>query len=288
MKWVDFDIHGLVGIRLIDPPPRVEAAAERNLSSLRAALLREPDVTVRFVKKLPAPSLLIPGQRKYGLANNAFFIFMDQPQGAKVQIPFDRLGSPCEIVCEDGIEEVPLLVDLIRALALNKDCAPIHGSAFLYKEESFLVTSWAKGGKTTAMLGFLSLGAKFVADDCVLLSGDGQSMYGLPTALEVSGRHLSAMPSLRDKMNLRERVQMEAMGRLRKTRNTWMSLVSPRGATQRVWNKVVPALRGRWSVLIPVHKAFGNNMELRAPAPGKIFVLARHESPTITVAPARP
>src|SRR5918997_1422679 len=49
---VDFDLHGLAAVRLIDASPADAAAVERQLGPLRATLDREPDLIIRFVPRL--------------------------------------------------------------------------------------------------------------------------------------------------------------------------------------------------------------------------------------------
>lgn len=56
MRWVDFDIHGLIGIRLVSPSPQVLAAITRQLGPLRKPLLREPDITYRFGSGCQSPA----------------------------------------------------------------------------------------------------------------------------------------------------------------------------------------------------------------------------------------
>src|SRR5207247_6057089 len=54
---LDYDVHGLVGIRLVDPSPTDAAAVARQLGPLESPLSRKPDIIVRFVKHLPTARL---------------------------------------------------------------------------------------------------------------------------------------------------------------------------------------------------------------------------------------
>ena len=49
---VDFDVHGLVGIRLLDAERRDIASVGRQLGIAPTPLEREPDILVRFVDRL--------------------------------------------------------------------------------------------------------------------------------------------------------------------------------------------------------------------------------------------
>jgi hypothetical protein len=283
MRCVDFNIHGLVGIRWINPPAHVEAAGDRLLGALREPLLREPDLTYRFVDRIPATGLRFLGQNQYGFTEDAFFILAQTRTGARVKIPFDRVGLPCEIVCEMGIDEAPLLIELIRVLALNKGCVPLHASAFNYQGRTFLMSSWAKGGKTTALLGFLAMGAEFIADDLVLLSGDGETMYGIPTPIEVSSRHLAVMPSLRQKMTFDEKFRVAVVGGLCKFLDPLPGCTSASSFAARARRKAATALDRMGRVRMAPHRAFGDQINLCAATPAKIFILMSHEGANIEV-----
>ena len=55
-QQVDYDLHGLAGIRLIDASAGDVAAVTRQLGPIQASLTREPDIIIRFVDRLPASS----------------------------------------------------------------------------------------------------------------------------------------------------------------------------------------------------------------------------------------
>ena len=46
---LDFDLHGLVAIRLVGATPRDAAAVARQLGPVQAVVDREPDLVIRFV-----------------------------------------------------------------------------------------------------------------------------------------------------------------------------------------------------------------------------------------------
>ena len=55
---VDFNLHGLAGVRLLDASPGDVAAVSRQLGLVAAPFTGEPDLAVRFVDKLPLASPL--------------------------------------------------------------------------------------------------------------------------------------------------------------------------------------------------------------------------------------
>ena len=286
MNRIDFDLHGLVGIRLINPTPEAEAGMMEQFGPLRASLHRQPDITLHFVKRMSTAGLRFLGGNRYAFSNDGFYFLSGSGNPARVRIPFQRFGSLCDLTCEKGWNEFHLLNDLVKVLAIKKDCAALHGSAFTYQGRSFLLSSWAKGGKTSALLGFLSLGAQFVADDCVLLSGDGKSMYGLPTPLEISARHLEVLPSLRAILGLSCRSRIAGLALLRKSESPLMHLAPPSSFAARAWRRTLAALERRCVHRLSPQRAFGNGLTFQAPSPKDIFILISHDRPGVEVEPA--
>ena len=65
---VDFDLHGLVGVRLIGATQREVNAVGRQLGPIQRPLNRDPDITIRFVDRLTTSSPL----RYLGVDDAAF------------------------------------------------------------------------------------------------------------------------------------------------------------------------------------------------------------------------
>lgn len=174
---LDFDIHGLVGIRLIHPTEAAARSVTREFGLMRQILRRAPDIIVRFVDDLPGEPLCFVDRQKNGFTEDSFFILED---ATKTRIDFDQNGKQWEIVCGRDARSVPLLKEILNLALLQRDCAPLHASALRHRGQGILLTGWANAGKTTALLAFASLGAGYIGDDRILISGDGQKMYGLP------------------------------------------------------------------------------------------------------------
>ena len=97
-QQVDFDIHGLVGIRLINPSSSDVAAVTEQLGPLRSPLSREPDIIVRFVECLATPRLRYLGLQQDGFTDDGFFLLQSKKKETKVRIDFEQIGEKCEIV----------------------------------------------------------------------------------------------------------------------------------------------------------------------------------------------
>lgn len=68
---VDFDLHGYVGIRLLDARENDVAKVRRQLGPLQSPLAREPDITVRFVDRLDHGPLTYVGWQESGFDERA-------------------------------------------------------------------------------------------------------------------------------------------------------------------------------------------------------------------------
>src|SRR5436305_6878263 len=92
-KQVDYDLHGLAGIRLLNPSPGDAAAVTRQLGPIQAPLAREPDIVVRFVDRLPTTSRVrYLGVDEAGFTDDAFLVLRSKHKArARVQIAFEQI-----------------------------------------------------------------------------------------------------------------------------------------------------------------------------------------------------
>jgi len=209
---IDFDIHGVVRIRLLDPSPGDLDAACKLLGGPSELSLAAPDITVRFVKSLSVRGLRFLGDAQYGLTDDGFYLLEQGNRRVKARIPFEQIGGRCEIVCKSGLGSVPLLIPIVNLTALQRGCLPLHASAVVHNGAGILMAGWAHCGKTGALLGFASKGAEYVGEEWVLLSSNGKKMHGLVRPFEISRHHVASLPQLRGAVNLRNRCAFGGIG----------------------------------------------------------------------------
>ena len=209
---IDYDLHGLVGIRLVDPSAHDLGAVAADLGNMEGTVDLEPEITIRFVRELPMTGVLRyvePGE--LGFAGDAFLVLADGSGGAPAaQIPLDLVGRPCEILCRSGVDAVPLLRHLVNVVMLTKDIVAIHASAFTFNGKGTLVAGWARGGKTSILLAFMRAGGDFIADDHVFVASDGNRLYGLREPVSVRTWHLNELPEYRRYVSRRELSHLRA------------------------------------------------------------------------------
>jgi hypothetical protein len=210
---VDYDLHGLAGVRLIEPSPRDVAGVDRHLGLMRRPLERDPDVVIRFVDALPADGdLRLLGIGEAGYGDDAFDVLQARHKArTRLRIPFDRLGGPCELLSERGAGSVPLLVPIVNLAVLARGALPLHASAFTLNGTGVVVTGWSKGGKTEALLGAMRRGARFVGDEWVYVEPGTGRVGGLPEPMRLWDWHLRQLPDLRRRIPRGDRARLRAL-----------------------------------------------------------------------------
>lgn len=290
LREVDYDLHGLVGIRLIEASSRDEAAVARQLGPIRARLDREPDIVVRFVDRLTSSSpLRYIGVSEAGFADDAFLVLRSKHKApAKVKIAFTEIGERCEIVCERGLPAVPLLIPIVNVTALSRGAAPLHASAFVHEGTGVVATGWSKGGKTEAMLAFVSRGAQYVGDEWIYLTDDGARVYGIPEPVRVWDWHLRELPRYRALIGRGERARLRGI-------NAFLSLERPLTGTRasgsglaKRFGRVAPLLRKQLFVDIPPERLAQGGLGTLSGSFDRLFFLGSHAAPDVRVEPINP
>lgn len=285
LHQIDYDLHGVVGIRLLDPTPSDARAVDRQLGPLRRTLARQPDIVIRFVDKLPlASSLRYLGVDEAAFTDDAFLVLRTKHDvGARVRIPFDQIGGRCEIVCESGLPAVPLLIPILNTSALARGIAPLHASAFLYRGRGVLVTGWSKGGKTEALLAFMSQGAEYLGDEWIYVGADSKRMFGIPQPIRLWDWHLAQFPEYRRRIPWGDRARLRAVraavaigGMLGKRR--------PRFASGHALDRMHALLKRQSYVDVAPDRLFGPSGSLEGPI-DRVFFLGSATGPQTMVEP---
>lgn len=285
---IDYDLHGIVGIRLLNATSVDIATVTRQLGPIRTTLTRSPDIVIQFVDQLALTSRIrYLGVDDAGFTDDAFLVLRGKHKSrVKVQIPFAQIGGQCQIVCESGASAVPLLLAIINLTALSKGLLPMHASAFSYQNIGVLTTGWAKGGKTETLLAFMAKGAKYIGDEWVYISQDGQRLYGIPEPIRIWDWHLQTMPQYWPLVKRQDRVRLRTLRVL--TQSVDRMADGGNSSVAKLMRRVTPLLKHQLSVQLPPRKLFGQSEEPVVGSLDKIFFVASHESPEIKVEPMDP
>ena len=252
----EFDLHGLVGVRLLDATPADVAKVRRQLGPIDGRLDREPDVTVRFVDTLTTKPLTHIGLHETGWNEDGFFVLggsTDRP--GRARIPFDKLGRHPEIVCERSLPAVPHLLAVINLTALAKGVLPLHASAFSTEGTGILVTGWSKGGKTEALLSNVFGGADYVGDEWVYLTSGGE-MFGIPEPIRLWAWQIEQLADVRKQRRTAQRLRLAGCSRAAKALERMGATALP-GAG--VAAKAGPVVGRQAYVQIPPVELFGSS-----------------------------
>jgi hypothetical protein len=283
---VDFDIHGLVGVRLVAPSPTNVAAVSAQIGPPSSRALRHPDIVIRYVDRLPTETLHYVDLDKTASSQAGFIVFPEGDGEGKVSIPFEQIGSDCEIFCERRVGWIPLLISIINLTALKKHrCVPIHASAFVHEGTGVLVTGWVKSGKSEALLAFSQYGATYVAGEWVLLGCDGNTMYGLPGTFRMwewqrrNLRHLQHIGG-----NTRTFRLIRSLDAVQRAIPKRLASLGP----MKLLREGMPALRRQLNFRVEPKAIFGDRCGRLTGHPDKIFIGMVHSDERVLIEPAEP
>ena len=200
------DFLGIITIQVLNYSKKEIGLIESYFNTKIKKINSDPDIIIKFVDEIKSAYMVYLGLNYAGFDKNNFYILVDQEEKRKVIIPFDKIGDTIEIVCEKGINSVPLLNHIINFYLIKKNFVPIHSSALYYNQKGLLVMGWTKGGKTETLLSFLNHGAQYVGDEWVVLSADGSEMYGLPVPITIWKWQLTYVKKLIGKIDFKSRI----------------------------------------------------------------------------------
>jgi hypothetical protein len=284
---VDLDLGGHVGIRLVGAGPRERARVGAQLGPIDAPLDREPDITVRFVDRIRHGPLTHVALGETAFDEASFLVLSGAGRvRAKARIPFDDLGGRFEILCERALPAVPHLVALVNVAALSRGVLPLHASAFVHEGRGVLVTGWAKGGKTEALLAFMRRGASYVGDEWVYLTPDGR-MFGIPEPIRLWRWQLEQLPQLAARTSRSERLRMSALDALA---GALERLAPARGGgfAAAALRRAAPVVRRQVNTRVPPSRLFGA-ARIHGPAPvDHVILVSSHDRPDVIVEDVEP
>lgn len=280
---IDFDVGGIVGVRLLDAAECDAGAVERQLGPLQSPLARPPDIVIHFVDRIDGVRPLVSVGCEDAAFGEGEFVLLRGRYHTRLRaaVPFDHVGAELEITCEHGAAAMPLLIPLVNAAALAHGALPLHASAFVHDGAGVVVTGWSGGGKTDALLGFAARGARYVGDDWVYVADDGHRVTGLPEPVRLWDRHLRGMPAYRHAVPIRDRARLHAV---RIVRPAARLLPAGRGLRTRA-----RSLLGRQlGVEIAPARLFGADAVVPDCSFDVLFLALAHGSSAIIVEPVDP
>lgn len=262
----DFDLHGLVRIRLEGAGPRETAAVRRQLGPIEARVAGDADITIRFVDEIPqAGRLRIVGIDQGAYDDEGFLVMRSKHKSrARVRIPFHRVGLEAIVIeCERGMVAVPQLIPIVNLTVLGKGALPLHAAAFVHEGIGVAACGWSKGGKTETLLSFMRRGARYVGDEWVYVTADGSTLHGIPEPVRLWDWHLAQLPEHKRHVSRKDRIKLGTIGALDRANRAIPARTRKRLPGMRSAERVMALLEGQRHV---------------DPAPERLFGVERWES----------
>ena len=288
-RTADFDLHGAVGIRLVDADPRDVQTIERQLGP-PSRLDRQPDILLRFVDRMPmAGELRYLGSEEAGYTDDRYLVLRGRHKaGVKVAIQFDRIAAdpPFEIVAERGLTAVPLLVAIVNLTAFANGRLPLHAGAFVHDGQGVLTIGWAKGGKSETLLAFTSRGAEFVGDEWIYLDPATGRAQALPEPMRIWDWQIRSLPEMAGRIPRGDRRRLAATRAVARTlRAVGRLALVGRSPVGRAATRLRVLVEQQLSVQVPTPRLLG-----RAPLPDgaridRIVLVTSHASDAMTIEP---
>lgn len=286
---VDFNIHDLAGVRLINPSARDVQIVEGHLGLRPAEFIGAPALTICFVDRLDVDQpLRFLGRDDVAFTDEAFIVLRSRSLArARTRLAMERIGETCELTCETGLPAVPLLRQVLNLVMLARGFVPVHAAAFSQQGRGVLVTGWSHGSKTGTLLAFMAAGAKFVGDEWIYLSAGNDRMYGLPDQLEARPWYLRELSQYQSQVGFSDRVRTGLSAGL-------SALLGPLAARNKRSNSLGSkliryahqALLDQQSVHLKPLPLFGaDNCVLASPI-DVVIVTVSHDAQNVVVTPA--
>lgn len=209
---VEVVVAGLVRVRLIGATRADRQAVEAQLGPADPATSEDADITLRYVQELAVPPrmrLLGPGE--VAVAEDGLVVLRGRfRRPARILLPVDRLGGPCELVCEHGVGRVPHLIAVLNLALLARGGVALHASAVEVEGRAVVATGWSKGGKTEAVLSLLGGGGRLVGDEWLHLTPD-DGVTGIREPLRIWDWQLRQLPSVRAAVGRGDRLRLASL-----------------------------------------------------------------------------
>jgi hypothetical protein len=288
-RTAEIDLHGAVGIRLVDADPGDVRTVERQLGP-RSRLDRGPDLLIRFVDRMPiVGELRYLGSEEAGYTDDRYLILRGrQKSDVVVGIPFDDIatGRPFEIVAERGLTAVPLLVAIVNLTAFANGRLPLHAGAFVHDDHGVLTIGWAKGGKSETLLAFTSRGSEFVGDEWIYLDPATGRAQALPEPMRIWDWQIRALPDVAGRIPRADRRRLAASRAVARALRVVSELpLVGRSAVGRAATRLRVLVEQQLSVQVPTSRLLGREPLTDGAHIDQIVLVTSHASDAMTVDP---
>jgi hypothetical protein len=282
-NYYEYDIHNIVGLRVVNPSAADLKLISNNYGAYEKELDREPDITIKFISSLETPDLVFIGLDNAGFNKDGYYILSSGRSSLKVKIPFEKIGQPLEIICQTGIPGIPLLNHIINLSFLSKNYIPLHASAFRYNNLNALVMGWSKGGKTESLLAFANNDAEYIGDEVVMLSENGNEMFGIPASVTVWEWQYKQVPKLIPELSKNKKALFSLIHLIESIYNFLRKTFLKNSFVTKVISDALPAFKRQLNFRVAPKYIFKEKIYNQKASTDKIILIMSHNSDQIIV-----
>ena len=282
-RTIDYDLYGIVGIRLVNPAENDIKNLSNLYGSFRSELKREPDIIIFYRKDWQLKDISYVGVGEAVFNDDGFYILSNGCLSLKTQIPFEQIGDKCELVCDQGIGEIPLLNRIISLTFLKKKYLPIHASAFSFNNVGALVIGWSKGGKSESLFSFMKKGARFVGDETVIISSDGKKMFGIPVPVSVWEWQLTEIKELMPPLNITKKILFKTIHFIDNMHKVFNKSFLKNNSFIKLTGKALPVLKKLLNIRIEPEVIFKGKVQWSPTNLDKLVIIMSHNKDDIEV-----
>ena len=285
MHIIEFDLQNVIRIRLLNPSEKDVSTVANQLGLVPGIFdkISKPDITISFKEKIETDRLTLLGVDSSGFDNTNFFILNVGKLKAKVMVPFEQVGDYITITCESGLRHIPLLNHIINFRLIAKGFIPIHASAFVYNDIGILVPGWKTGGKTEALLSFATNGAKYVSDEWVVLSSDGNRMFGIPGPTSIKDWQFKYVKNLVPHIPVKNRMMFKSIHSLDNMYNVLKKGRLKSNFIIKILGDMLPSFKRQLKIWALPRKLFKDQFCSEPVSVDKIFLILMHSEDKIII-----
>lgn len=198
LNSIDYDLHGHVGIRLLNAPPPIARSLSMGLAP--TVLPGTPNLLVRFSERAsikddrPAgPNEKLHTDQADGThADN--LVLRDRHLRTRARIHWSDGGARWSLECCRSIKDLQLWMPILQVAAFEAGLLAVHAGACRYRGRGILCAGLPDSGKTGVVLALAAQGATLVGDDCIFISPAKDRLYGLLQPFGVRLQYLEQFP----------------------------------------------------------------------------------------------
>lgn len=278
-----FNLHGIVGLKLVNPSAADLKEFNNSFSEFAVHDEIASDIVIKFVGKIETTNLKYIGLNDAAFDNDGYYILSTGRNKFKAKVPFDQIDNQLEILCENGSSEIPYLHYFINLFFLKKNYIPLHASAFRFNNQTALVMGWSKGGKTESLLSFAKKGAEYVGDETVIISNDGETVFGIPVPVCVWEWQFKQIPELMPNLPLQKKVIFSLIHLVDWFYKFLKKTFLKKSFITKIFSEALPAFKRQLNIKLDPRKIFKSNIVKGKIPLDKIILIMSHNSSEITI-----